>query len=275
MYGKVQLAETLSFRVSKPHAVWHWEWWACWILSGSFRSLVIVATCKARCCYSCECPSRPLLFFIGVEQKPHVQTKLDNLLVLQSWTKYRNSCVSLSLSNNHAWIFLSQVSTPVWLLILLKMMLCSTTLSRVWQNTGEKNTEKGELFTVTWFISAQAGGTLFSFFSGRYLPLLEIYSTRKLTDKNTSLGSIPTFWADDTTECIPILLWTWFWWDRICICLWGTFCVYRVLFMCRRYSAEQRHVSQLRGDTSDLAFDDKEVTIFRTSSAGSRRRIRR
>ncbi len=36
-----------------------------------------------------------------------------------------------------------------------------------------------------------------------------------------------------------------------------------------RYSAEQRHVSQLRGDTSYLVIDDKEVTTFRTSSAGS------
>jgi hypothetical protein len=43
IYAKAQFAETLSFRVSKPHAVWP-----------------------------------------GVEQKPHVQTKLDNLLVLQS-----------------------------------------------------------------------------------------------------------------------------------------------------------------------------------------------
>jgi hypothetical protein len=28
----------------------------------------------------------------------------------------------------------------------------------------EKNTVKGVLFAMTWFISAQAGGTLFSFF---------------------------------------------------------------------------------------------------------------
>ena len=49
----------------------------------------------------------------------------------------------------------------------------------------------------------------------------------------------------------------------------------RIAFMnvLTRYSAEQRHVSQLRGDTSDLVIDDKEVTTFRTSSAGSWRRV--
>ena len=52
-------------------------------------------------------------------------------------------------------------------------------------------------------------------------------------------------------------------------------CVSCFMNVWTRYSAEQRHVSQLRGDTSDLVIDDKEVTIFRTSSAGSRRRIRR
>ena len=37
-------------------------------------------------------PTRTLLFFPGVEQKPHAQTKLDNLLcpwILQSLFKYR------------------------------------------------------------------------------------------------------------------------------------------------------------------------------------------
>ena len=71
---------------------------------GSFWSLVIAATCKARC----ECTIRTLLLFTGVEQKPHVQTKLDNLLVLQSLFKYRKflrfseslkqSCLNFPLS---------------------------------------------------------------------------------------------------------------------------------------------------------------------------------
>ena len=62
-----------------------------------FWSLVIAATCKARC----ECATRTLLFFPGVEQRPHVQTKLDNLLVLQSLFKYRKFlCFSESLKQS-------------------------------------------------------------------------------------------------------------------------------------------------------------------------------
>jgi hypothetical protein len=67
----------------------------------------------------CECTTRTLLLFAGVEKKPHVQTKLDNLLVFQSLFKYRKilgfseslkqSCLNFLLSGFHAWIFLSQV----------------------------------------------------------------------------------------------------------------------------------------------------------------------
>ena len=70
----------------------------------------------------CECTTRTLLLFAGVEQKPHVQTKLDNLLVLQSLLKCRKilcfseslkqSCLNFPLSGFHAWIFLSQVFMP-------------------------------------------------------------------------------------------------------------------------------------------------------------------
>ena len=65
--------------------------------------------------------------------------------------------VSLSLSNNHACIFLSQVfmpafsslgfSLPVRLLILLKMMLCSTALSRL-SATEHWRKQHGEGWTV-------------------------------------------------------------------------------------------------------------------------------
>jgi hypothetical protein len=44
-------------------------------------------------------------------------------------------------------------------------------------------------------------------------------------------------------------------------------CVSRFMNVLTRYSAEQRHVLQLRGDTSDLVIDDKEITIFLTSSS--------
>ena len=56
----------------------------------------------------CECTTRTPLLFAGVEQKPHVQTKLDNLLVFQSLFKYRKilgfseslkqSCLNFPLS---------------------------------------------------------------------------------------------------------------------------------------------------------------------------------
>ncbi len=48
----------------------------------------------------CECNTRTLLF-AGVEQKPHVQTKLDSFLVLQSLFKYRKFlCFSESLKQS-------------------------------------------------------------------------------------------------------------------------------------------------------------------------------
>ena len=98
---------------------------------------------------------------------------------------------------------------------------------------------------------------------------------RKLTDKSTSLWSMLTLWVHDTAEFIPILLNMVSDGTEFYFLARHVLCVSRFRNVLTRYSAEQRHVSQLRGDTSDLVIDDKEVTIFRTSSTGSWRRIRR
>ena len=98
---------------------------------------------------------------------------------------------------------------------------------------------------------------------------------RKLTDKSTSLWSMPTLWVHDTAEFIPIPLNMVSDGQNLHLLVRHVLCVSRFMNVLTRYSAEQRHVSQLRGDTSDLVIDDKEVTIFRTSSTGSWRRIRR
>jgi hypothetical protein len=84
-----------------------------------------------------------------------------------------------------------------------------------------------------------------------------------------------TLWVHDTAEFIPILLNMVSDGTEFYLLARHVLCVSRFMNVLTRYSAEQRHVSQLRGDTSDLVIDDKEVTIFRTSSAGSWRRVRR
>ena len=98
---------------------------------------------------------------------------------------------------------------------------------------------------------------------------------RKLTDKRTSLWSMPTLLVHDTAEFIPIPLNMVSDGQNLHLLVRHVLCVSRFMNVLTRYSAEQRHVSQLRGDTSDLVIDDKEVTTFRTSSTGSWRRIRR
>ncbi len=159
IYAKAQLPETLSFRVSKPHAVWHGEWWVSWMRF--LWSLVIAATCKTRC----ECTTRTLLFFPGVEQIPHVQTKLDNLLVLQSLFKYRKflcfseslkqSCLNFPLSGFYTGATVNL--TPRWSCAQQRCQECDRTL--------EKRTRR-RVNCLSWlnFTSAHAVGTLFSFF---------------------------------------------------------------------------------------------------------------
>ena len=81
-----------------------------------------------------------LLLFAGVEQKPHVQTKLDNLLVLQSLFLWVSQTIMPAFSS-------LGFSLPVRLLILLKMMLCSTALSRL-SATEHWRKQHGEGWTV-------------------------------------------------------------------------------------------------------------------------------
>jgi hypothetical protein len=70
------------------------------------------------------------------------------------------------LSGFHAWIFLSQVFITGTTVNLTQddVVLNSVVKSKCDRTLEEKNTAKGELFVMTWFISAQTGGTLFSFF---------------------------------------------------------------------------------------------------------------
>ena len=93
-----------------------------------------------------------------MEQKPHVQTKLDNLLVLQSLFKCRNFlCFSeyFPLSGFYTGVTVNLTQDDV--------VLNSVVKSECDKHTGGNNTAKGELFAMIWFTSAQAGGTLFSF----------------------------------------------------------------------------------------------------------------
>ncbi len=93
---------------------------------------------------------------------------------------------------------------------------------------------------------------------------------RKLTDKSTSLWPVHAHTLGTRRCRIYFVLLnmvsdgTEFWFTSE-----TRFCAYHVCVL-PRYSAEQSHVSQPRGDTSDLV---KEFTIFHTSSAGSWRRV--
>jgi hypothetical protein len=146
--------------------------------------------------------------------------------------------VSLSLSNNHACIFLSQVfmpafsslgfSLPVRLLILLKMMLCSTALSRLsatehWRKQhGERvnclplldslllrQTEhssrffaRPNIFALQTSLEKALYTTGVSDASVIPTATRKFIRLRKLTDKSTLLWSMPTLWVRDTAEFI-------------------------------------------------------------------------
>ncbi len=170
----------------------------------------------------------------------------------------------------------SRFSLPVRLSILLKMMLWSTGLSIVGVTEHRRKKTRREVNCLPWLDSfllwqeehsSRSFTRTCSFFKQVWKNLW------KLTDKRTSLWSMPTLWVRDTAEFISFL-WTWFLMGQ------NFDLLVRHVFVCIAfmnvltwYSAEQRHVSQLRGDTFGLVIDDKEVTIFRTSSAGPWRRV--
>ena len=251
--------------------------------------------------------------FAGVEQKPHVQTKLDNLLVFQSLFKYRKilgfseslkqSCLNFLLSGFHAWIFLSQVfytGATVNLThddVVLKSdsvvkSECDKTLEEItrrrvnclpWLGSlplrqaehSSRSCARPNMFALQTSQSKALYSTGFPDASVIPTATRKFTRLRKLTDKSTSLWSMPTLWVHDTAEFIPIPLNMVSDGQNLHLLVRHVLCVSRFMNVLTRYSAEQRHVSQLRGDTSDLVIDDKEVTIFRTSSTGSWRRIRR
>ena len=261
----------------------------------------------------CECTTRTLILFAGVEQKPHVQTKLDNLLVFQSLFKYRKilgfseslkqSCLNFLLSGFHAWIFLSQVfytGATVNLThddVVLKSdsvvkSECDKTLEEItrrrvnclpWLGSlplrqaehSSRSCARPNMFALQTSQSKALYSTGFPDASVIPTATRKFTRLRKLTDKSTSLWSMPTLWVHDTAEFIPIPLNMVSDGQNLHLLVRHVLCVSRFMNVLTRYSAEQRHVSQLRGDTSDLVIDDKEVTIFRTSSTGSWRRIRR
>jgi hypothetical protein len=123
----------------------------------------------------------------------------------------------------------------VRLLILLKMMLCSTTLSRVSVTEHWRKKTRRSVNCLPWldsFLLRQAERSSRSFTRPNMFALqtsLEkaLYTTgvsdasviptatrkfirlRKLTDKSTSLWSMPTLWVRDTAEFISFF-WTWF-----------------------------------------------------------------
>jgi hypothetical protein len=139
--------------------------------------------------------------------------------------------------------FLSQVfipefsslrfSLPVRLLILLKMMLCSTALSRVSVTEHWRKKTRRRVNCLSWldsFLLRQVEHSSRSFDRSNMVTLqtsLEkvLYTTgvsdawviptttrkfiriRKLTDKSTSLWSMPTLWVRDTAEFISFF-WT-------------------------------------------------------------------
>ena len=212
----------------------------------------------------------------------------------------KQSCLHFPLSGFHACIFLSRVFiTGATVNLTQDDVVLNSVVTTECDRTLEKTTRR-RVNCLPWLDSLLLRQTEHSsrFFARPNMFALQtslekaLYTTgvsdasviptatrkfirlRKLTDKSTSLWSMPTLWVRDTAEFISFF-WTWFLMGQN-FDLVASVLVRIAFYECvARYSAEQRHVSQLRGDTSDLVIDDKEVTIFRTSSAGSWRRIRR
>ena len=203
----------------------------------------------------CECTTRTLLLFAGVEQKPHVQTKLDNLLVLQSLFKYRiilcfseslkQSCLNFSSLRfsclNFSSLRFSCLNFPLSVFITgatVNLTQDDVVLNSVVKSECDRTLEEKTRWRVNclpWldsFLLRQAERSSRSFARPNTFALqtsLEkaLYTTgvsdasvmptatrkfirlRKLTDKSTSLWSMPTLWVRDTAEFIPFF-WTWF-----------------------------------------------------------------
>jgi hypothetical protein len=78
----------------------------------------------------------------------------------------KQSCLHFPLSGFHACIFLSRVFiTGATVNLTQDDVVLNSVVTTECDRTLEKTTRrKGELFAMTWFTSAQADGTLFSFF---------------------------------------------------------------------------------------------------------------
>ena len=186
----------------------------------------------------CEYTTRTLLLFAGVEQKPHVQTKLDNLLVLQSlflWVSQTIMPAFSSLSGFHACIFLSRVFiTGATVNLTQDDVVLNSVVTTECDRTLEKTTRR-RVNCLPWLDSLVLRQTEHSsrFFARPNMFALQtslekaLYTTgvsdasviptatrkfirlRKLTDKSTSLWSMPTLWVRGTAEFISFF-WTWF-----------------------------------------------------------------
>ena len=220
----------------------------------------------------CEYTTRTLLLFAGVEQKPHVQTKLDNLLVLQSlflwvsqtimpaFSSLRFSCLHFLLSGFHACIFLSRgFITGATVNLAQDDVALSSVVTTECYRTLEKTTRR-RVNCLPWLDSlllrqTEHSSRFFFFLLGRICSLFN-KSVKSFVHYRCSWCFSYTYCysklystqkADRQEHIVMVyahILRTWHsriyfvfcehgvWWDRICFYWWGTSCAYRVLWMC-------------------------------------------